>query len=82
MRRTIVLAQQHADYQLTIMTLIQVVLIIVSITPLGMYTAYNWITSEVVKDADRLIKEAFASTIIGLTSYFYYVVCCFLSLIN
>jgi hypothetical protein len=74
-RQTIVLAQQHADHQLTMMTLIQVVLIMISISPPGIYTAYISITSGIVKDADRQMKEGFASTIISLTSYFYYVVC-------
>jgi hypothetical protein len=74
-RQTVVLAERHANRQLTKMTLIQVVLIIISITPVGILTAYNLITTGVIKDEDRKMKEGFAETIISLTSYFYYVVC-------
>jgi hypothetical protein len=78
-RQTIVLAQQHADRQVTIMTLIQVVLIVISVSPPGIYTAYILITSGIVKDAERQMEEGFATTIISLTSYFYYMVCYHLS---
>ncbi len=70
-RQTIILAGEHADRQVTKMTLIQVLLIVISVTPPGIYSAYSVITTGMVKDLDRQLKELFAATIIGLTSYFY-----------
>jgi hypothetical protein len=72
---TRVLAEQQADRQLVRMILIQVVLVVISITPYGIFTAYGLITSGVSKDTDRLIIEIFALTIISLISYFYFTVC-------
>lgn len=72
---TIVFAEQHADRQFVRMTLIQVLLVVISMSPFGIYTVYSLITGRFTKDSDRLIKESFASTIFILISYFYYVVC-------
>jgi hypothetical protein len=77
-RQTIVLAQQNADRQLMRTVLIQIVLVVVSMGPFGIYMVYNIITTGVKKDLDRQLKEYFALTILVLVTYFYYVVCLFL----
>jgi hypothetical protein len=74
-RQTIVLAQEHADRQLLKMTLIQVIVVVFSITPYGIMNTYNLITSGVIKSIDRQTKENFVSTILSLIFYFYYIVC-------
>ncbi len=73
-RQTVVLVGEHADRQVTKMTLIQVILIVVSATPPGIYSAYSVLTTGVVKDLDRQLKEIFAATIVGLITYFYFIV--------
>jgi hypothetical protein len=75
--QTIVLAQQKADRQLMRMVLIQIVLVVFSMAPFGIYVAYDIITTGVKKDLDRQLKEYFALTILVLVTYFYYVVCLF-----
>jgi uncharacterized membrane protein len=55
--QTIVLAGEHADRQVTKMTLFQVLLIVISVTPPGIYSAYSVITTGMVKDRDRQLKE-------------------------
>jgi hypothetical protein len=72
---TRVLAEQHADRQLVRMILIQLVLVVISMTPYGAYTIYNLITSKIIKDSFRLQEESFAATVFIIVSYFYYVVC-------
>lgn len=74
-RQTIVLVEEHADRQLTKMILIQVILIVVSITPYGIFSTYRFITNRFFKDNDRLIKENFAGVVLTLVSYLYYIVC-------
>jgi len=76
-RQTIVLAQQKADRQLMRMVLIQIVLVVVSMAPFGIYMVYDIITTRIKKDLDRQLKEYFALTILVLVTYFYYVVCLF-----
>jgi hypothetical protein len=73
--QTRALAEQHADRQLASMTLIQVVFVVIFITPYGINNAYSLITSNIVKDTNRLIEESFALTVLSLITYFYYVVC-------
>ena len=73
--QTIVLAAQHADHQLAQMTFIQIILIIISITPYGINSAHRLNTTNTVKDNDRQIKENFATTMFILISYLYYIVC-------
>ena len=68
---TRVLAEQQADRQLMRMMLVQIVLVLICFIPSGTNNAYSLITSSVSKDANRLINESFASTIIVLVSYFY-----------
>jgi len=72
------LVRQYVDRQLARMTLIQVLLVVISITPFGINSAYGLITSKINKDKDRRLKESFATTIFILISYFYYVVCLFI----
>jgi len=81
-RRTIVLAEQQADRQLVKMILIQVLLVVISMTPFGIYIIYYLITAEVVKGPNRLLKESFAEIILIFVSYCYYAVCFILSKIN
>jgi len=72
---TKVLAEQQADRQLRRMILIQTVLVVISFAPYGINYAYGVITSNVSKNANRFIIESFASTVISLVSYIYFVVC-------
>lgn len=60
------------DRQTLRMTLFLVILNVICLLPYGIYIAYQVITSSLVKDNDRLIKENFALTIVTLVSYFYY----------
>jgi hypothetical protein len=69
------LVAQQADRQLTEMILIQVILVVICIVPYGINNAYGLITSEMSKDANRLMIENFIVTILGLVSYLYYAVC-------
>ncbi|CAF1079850.1 unnamed protein product [Adineta steineri] len=71
-RLTIALAELRADRQLAKMTLIQVVLVIISIIPYGINNAYGLITTGMTKDANRILIESFVSTIVSLISYLYY----------
>ncbi|CAF1569647.1 unnamed protein product [Adineta ricciae] len=72
-RQSTVLVEQRADRQIAKMTLLQVLLIIVSVTPTGVFSAYMSITDNIIKDAQRLDNELLALTIITLTSYLYFV---------
>ncbi|CAF0978937.1 unnamed protein product [Adineta ricciae] len=72
-RQSTVLVEQRADRQITKMTLLQVLLIIVSVTLTGVFSAYMSITDNITKDAQRLDNELLATTIITLTSYLYFV---------
>ena len=49
LRQTIVLAEQYADRQLARMTLIQIMMIIISMTPYGVNSLYRLITSGIKK---------------------------------
>jgi hypothetical protein len=71
------LVERHFDRQVTKMTLIQVSLVIISISPTGIYDTYRYITAGVVKDTNRKMKETFISTVLILISYSFYVVCLF-----
>ena len=73
-RQTIVLVGEQADRQVVKMTLIQVLLIVISVTPPGVYVSYGLLTTGIAKDLDRQLKELFAANVIALISYFYYVV--------
>jgi hypothetical protein len=82
LRQRIVLAEQHADRQLTQMILIQVVLIIVSLTPYGTNSTYRLITNNINKNVDRQVTENLITTIVTMISYLYYIVCIFNVLLN
>jgi hypothetical protein len=71
------LTEQHADRQMIRMTLIQVVLVVISNTPFGAFTAYELITASITKDFDRKMKETLAELILTLLNYSFYVVCIF-----
>jgi hypothetical protein len=68
------LAEQQADRQLVRMVLIQVLLVVVSILPYGIYSAYSLVTSGMIKSTDQLQREYFAAIVISLVPYFYYAV--------
>ncbi|CAF1269949.1 unnamed protein product [Adineta ricciae] len=74
-RQTIRLAELHYDRQLIRMTLIHIALVAISLVPYGVTKAYALITSSITKDSDQQMKEYFATTIVTLGTYFYYVVC-------
>jgi hypothetical protein len=74
-RLTRVLARQQADRQLTRMILIQVVLVLVSIVPYGIYHVYSQITSGISKDVNRLQIENFISTVLTNLAFGYVAVC-------
>jgi hypothetical protein len=74
-RQTIVLAELQADRQLLKMTLTNVVLVVISLLPYGIYNTYSLITDTTIKDSDRQLKEYFAGTIVSMVTYLYYVVC-------
>ncbi|CAF3806547.1 unnamed protein product [Adineta steineri] len=78
----VIRAEQQADHQLVRMTLIQVILVVISITPYGMNNVYGLITSTISKDPDRLTKESFVSTILSLFTYVNYVGTCYMFLIS
>ncbi|CAF1235915.1 unnamed protein product [Adineta steineri] len=77
-----ILIRQSADRQITRMTLIQVILVITTITPYGIQITYNLITTGIYKDTDRIIKESFSLTIISLLTYVYFVGTCYTFLIS
>jgi hypothetical protein len=72
---TRVLAQQQADRQLTRMILIQILLVLVSIVPYGLYHVYSQITSGIRKDVNRLQIENFISTVLSTLAFGYLTVC-------
>ncbi len=74
---TRVLAREGANRQTTQMTLVLVVLNVICLLPYVVNNAYQTIISGVVKDANQLLNESFATTIVTLISYFYYTVCLF-----
>ncbi|CAF1689532.1 unnamed protein product, partial [Adineta ricciae] len=76
-RRTVHLAELRFDRQLIRMTSVHAVLVAVSLIPYGINRAYTLITAGVVKDSDRLMKESFATTMVTLGTYLYYVGSCY-----
>ena len=68
------LLRQYADRQLVKMTLIQLILVLISMIPFGINNSYNLITNGMIKQLDQSLKEAFALRIFTLTSYLYYIV--------
>lgn len=76
LRRTTALAREHADRQSVRMTLIQALLVLMSIGPYGINSAYRLITMNVLKSAEQQSKETFATTVVTISSYLYYTVGC------
>ncbi|CAF1168879.1 unnamed protein product [Adineta ricciae] len=72
-RQTIFLSKQQVDRKLTRIIFVQVLLVIASVTPYGIFNVYMMITKDYSKDAYRQMQEYFISTIVGLISYFYFV---------
>ncbi|CAF1374259.1 unnamed protein product [Adineta steineri] len=63
-RRTVALAEQHADRQLVKMVLIQVALVVICIAPVGIYNAYSLITYGVVKSLNQQAIEYSTSLLV------------------
>ncbi|CAF1524503.1 unnamed protein product [Adineta ricciae] len=74
-RGTIVLAEQQADRRLIRMIFSQVILLFIDTILLGGYQTYNTITSGMMKNQDRLLKEYLAYAIISTMATFYHVIC-------
>ena len=51
-RQTRVLAEQQADRQLTQMIFTQIIIVVISITPFGIYSFYTLITMRVIRNVD------------------------------
>ncbi|CAF1090879.1 unnamed protein product [Adineta steineri] len=81
-RETRILAQQQADRQMVKMTLVQVILVVICITPYGIDNAYGLITSNAQKDATQLMNENFVVTVVTLLSSFYCSGSCYMFLIS
>ncbi|CAF1053625.1 unnamed protein product [Adineta ricciae] len=71
-RQTTVLAEHQADRQLVTMTFLDITLSFFCSAPLAIYHIYNIITSGMIKDQDRLLKEYFAYVIISTEITLYY----------
>jgi hypothetical protein len=74
-QQTRTLADLQADRQLVKMTFIQVVLIVTSIVPYGIYNVYSLFTQTIFKDVDRQLKEYLASSVFSMGTYFFNSVC-------
>lgn len=72
--QTIILAREHADRQATRMVLMEVLLVLISISPYGANSIYRLATTNVQKDADQLTKEYFVITMVTLMTYVYFIV--------
>ncbi|CAF1199179.1 unnamed protein product [Adineta steineri] len=79
---TRVLVQQQIDRQLIKMTLFQVILIAVFITPYSINVVYILITNGMIKDTNRLIIENSIFTILTLLTYVYYSGSCYIFLLS
>jgi hypothetical protein len=66
---------QHIDRQITLMICMQIILIIWSTIPYGIFTIYSLVTIKIVKDADRLYKELLFFTIVSLNTHVHTGVC-------
>jgi len=75
--QAIALVEQHIDRQLVRMTFMQVVLVILSFLPYGIYNAYTYITVNVTKDSNRRAIESLTSTIVSLIVTLFNTVCSF-----
>ncbi|CAF1546392.1 unnamed protein product [Rotaria sp. Silwood1] len=71
-RQTTVLAEQQADRQVVKMVLLQIILIIISNTPLGGLNTYGLITTGVIKSQEQQLQEYCASLLINLIASIYF----------
>jgi len=74
-KQSIGLINQHADRQLTLMICVQIILIIWSTIPYGIFMSFSLLTNKTIKDQDRLNKELFVYTIVSLNAYVHTDVC-------
>jgi small neutral amino acid transporter SnatA (MarC family) len=65
----------QVDRQVKKMIMMQIILVIISMSPFGIMSAYICITTRYSKTSDQRTKEYFVLTIVVLISYLYYVVC-------
>ncbi|CAF1339837.1 unnamed protein product [Adineta ricciae] len=70
--RNIHFIRASVDRQLVKMTLYQVLLVFITITPYGITTSYILITSSMKKDAYQLRNENFVLSFVSILCYFYY----------
>jgi hypothetical protein len=69
------LQNQHIDRQVTLMICMQIILIIWSTIPHGIFTICSLVTNHIVKDQDRLLKELLIFTIVSLNTHIHTGVC-------
>ncbi|CAF1415366.1 unnamed protein product [Adineta ricciae] len=81
-KKTKALTRSRTDHQLVRMTLYQIILVVVSLIPYGVYMVYNMITSATAKDFNRQLKEYFSSTVISMVTYFYFAGSCYVFLMS
>ncbi|CAF1451936.1 unnamed protein product [Adineta ricciae] len=81
-RQTTRPAELRFDRQLIRMTSIHILLVAVSLVPYGGVKAYSLITAGMVKDSDRQMKESFATTVVTVGTYLYYVGSCYAFLLT
>lgn len=67
-----ILTEQLFDRQLIKMASFYVLLVIITFFPYSVNTVYILTTAAVMKDANRMINENFATTVLTLITYFYY----------
>jgi len=67
-----ILVNQQADRQITRMTLMQTIVVCLSILPYGILSIYALVTNGTIKSLDQQMKEYFASAIINLISYIHF----------
>ncbi|CAF1368267.1 unnamed protein product [Rotaria sp. Silwood1] len=72
-RQTTVLAGQQADRQLVKMVLLQIILIIISNTPLGGLYTYILITTGVIKSQEQQLQEYSVLLLINLIGSIYFI---------
>ncbi|CAF1420662.1 unnamed protein product [Adineta ricciae] len=76
------LVRQYADRQLVRMVLFQIILVIISFFPYGIYSVYSLVTTGLTKDSYRLSQEAYALAVISLVTYFYYCGSCYVFVLS
>ncbi|CAF1567885.1 unnamed protein product [Adineta steineri] len=81
-QKTRVLVQHQVDRQLTRMVLINVLLVITSYVPYGIDNSYLLITSDFIKDKNRLLLENLFGVIVSLLCYSYFAASCYMFLIS